>query len=279
VRPDGWLEDESEMIPDETSSQPDDWDFEMDGEWEAPVVENPKCKAVGCGKWTAPLVDNPKCKEGCGLWTAPSIENPNFKGKWSPRKIPNPNFYEDLEPYRMTAIDTLALELWSISNNVVFDNFLITDDKAVATSLAAQTWRIKSAAENHSASIFGGGLANYALIGIGVAVCIGLLTMVFYRNFFRRQSNIDREAERLKDAIFDAVPKKGKEEPERQPKSQQTETIVKEGTPEDETVESSQSEVSDSEAEVESSPQTVPEDAEPEVSEPVVTKRSRARRE
>ena len=55
-------------------------DVEMDGEWEAPLVENAKCKGVGCGKWTAALIDNPKCKSGgCGPWSAPMIENPDFK--------------------------------------------------------------------------------------------------------------------------------------------------------------------------------------------------------
>ena len=74
----------------------------MDGEWEAPLVDNPVCeKAVGCGKWKAPLIAN---KEYKGKWRAPMIDNPNYRGKWTPRQIPNPDFFEDLTPFKMTPI-------------------------------------------------------------------------------------------------------------------------------------------------------------------------------
>lgn len=43
--------------------KPSDWEDEMDGEWEAPLVDNPKCSAVpGCGQWKAPLMANPDYK-------------------------------------------------------------------------------------------------------------------------------------------------------------------------------------------------------------------------
>lgn len=41
VKPEGWLDDEDEMIPDPHAIKPADWDTEMDGEWEAPLIENP----------------------------------------------------------------------------------------------------------------------------------------------------------------------------------------------------------------------------------------------
>ena len=89
------------MIPDPEAKQPADWDVEMDGEWEAPLISNPKCASLaGCGKWSAPLIDNPKYK---GKWKAPMIANPAYKGKWAPRKIPNPDFYEDLNPFKNLA--------------------------------------------------------------------------------------------------------------------------------------------------------------------------------
>lgn len=50
-------------------------DDEEDGEWEAPQINNPKCKESGCGEWKAPL-----------------IENPNYKGKWTPALIVNPKY-------------------------------------------------------------------------------------------------------------------------------------------------------------------------------------------
>ena len=40
------------MIPDPDAEKPDDWDEEMDGDWEAPLIDNPECKAApGCGTW------------------------------------------------------------------------------------------------------------------------------------------------------------------------------------------------------------------------------------
>ena len=43
--------------------------------------------------------------------------------------------------------NALGLELWSMSDEIVFDNFIITDDKVVASSYASQTWEIKSSQE------------------------------------------------------------------------------------------------------------------------------------
>jgi len=58
--PDGWREDlENGKVSDETSKQPDDWDVEEDGDWEAPMIDNPAC-AVGCGKWEPPQILNPE---------------------------------------------------------------------------------------------------------------------------------------------------------------------------------------------------------------------------
>ncbi|XP_052078565.1 calnexin-like isoform X1 [Mytilus californianus] len=145
TKPDGWLEDEPELIPDPDAEKPEDWDEDMDGEWEPPQIDNTKCKdAVGCGKWERPQVKNPKYK---GKWRPEMIDNPDYKGIWAPRKITNPDFFEDLEPYKMTPIHALGLELWSMTDEIVFDNFLITDDKAVSSSYTAQTWEIKSAQE------------------------------------------------------------------------------------------------------------------------------------
>lgn len=102
------------MVPDANAVKPEDWDPEMDGEWEAPLVANPVCeKAVGCGLWKAPMISNPKYK---GKWRAPLIDNPNYQGKWSARKIPNPEFYEDLQPFKMATIVWGKLKLSKKSN-------------------------------------------------------------------------------------------------------------------------------------------------------------------
>lgn len=50
---------------------------DMDGEWEAPLVPNPKCEtAPGCGEWETPLIDNPNYK---GQWKPPMIDNPDYQ--------------------------------------------------------------------------------------------------------------------------------------------------------------------------------------------------------
>ncbi|OWF46265.1 calnexin-like isoform X2 [Mizuhopecten yessoensis] len=148
--PSGWLEEETELIPDPEAEKPSDWDDDMDGDWEAPLINNPLCQnAPGCGKWEKPSVKNPKYK---GKWSAPIIDNPGYQGVWKPKRIDNPSYFEDLEPYKMTSIGAVGLELWSMNDDIVFDNFLITDDKSVAEQWAAQTWEIKSAQEKAKSS-------------------------------------------------------------------------------------------------------------------------------
>uniref|UniRef100_A0A8B9L2G2 Calmegin n=1 Tax=Astyanax mexicanus TaxID=7994 RepID=A0A8B9L2G2_ASTMX len=141
LKPDGWLDEEPEFVPDPTATKPDDWDEEMDGEWEAPQVPNPACQtAPGCGEWKSPTINNPKYK---GKWKAPLIDNPNYQGVWSPRKILNPDYFEDLEPFKMTAVRAVGLELWSMTSDIYFDNFIITADKEVADRWAADSWGLK----------------------------------------------------------------------------------------------------------------------------------------
>nr|XP_061792899.1 calnexin-like [Nerophis lumbriciformis] len=145
VKPDGWLDDEPEYIGDPDAVKPEDWDDDMDGEWEAPQIANPACEAApGCGEWKRPVVDNPNYK---GKWKAPMIDNPDYQGVWKPRKIANPDFFEDLHPFRMSAFSAVGLELWSMTSDIFFDNFLVTNDRNVAERWANDGWGLKKAAE------------------------------------------------------------------------------------------------------------------------------------
>ncbi|XP_077388459.1 calnexin isoform X2 [Festucalex cinctus] len=145
VKPDGWLDDEPEYIGDPDAIKPEDWDEDMDGEWEAPQIPNPACEtAPGCGPWKRPIVDNPDYK---GKWKAPMIDNPNYQGVWKARRIANPDFFEDLHPFRMSTFSAVGLELWSMTSDIFFDNFLVTDDRNVAERWAADGWGLKKAAE------------------------------------------------------------------------------------------------------------------------------------
>ena len=118
-----------------------DWDNEMDGVWEPPLIKNPLCENNGCGEWKAAMIANPEYK---GKWRAPLIDNPNYQGKWSPRRILNPHFFEDNDPFaRLTPISAVGLELWSMSSDILFDNIIITDDEAHAHEWASQTYDLK----------------------------------------------------------------------------------------------------------------------------------------
>nr|XP_040029356.1 calnexin isoform X3 [Gasterosteus aculeatus aculeatus] len=142
-KPEDW--DERPKIQDPSATKPEDWDEDMDGEWEAPQVPNPACEAApGCGAWKRPMIDNPNHK---GKWKPPMIDNPNYQGVWKPRKIQNPAFFEDLQPFRMTAFSAVGLELWSMTSDIFFDNFFITDDRTTADRWAADGWGLKKAAE------------------------------------------------------------------------------------------------------------------------------------
>ncbi|XP_072898834.1 calnexin-like [Hemitrygon akajei] len=141
VKPEGWLHDEAEYIADPNAEKPEDWDEEMDGEWEAPQIPNPKCEeAPGCGVWEPPMISNPNYK---GKWKPPMIDNPNYQGLWTPRKIKNPNYFEDLQPYKMTPIIAIGLELWSMTSDILFDNFIICAERKVSDQWAADGWGLK----------------------------------------------------------------------------------------------------------------------------------------
>ncbi|XP_077381596.1 calmegin isoform X3 [Festucalex cinctus] len=141
VQPQGWLDEEPEFIPDPNAEKPEDWDQEMDGEWEALQIPNPACEnAPGCGPWKPPMINNPKYK---GKWKAPLVDNPNFKGPWKPGKIPNPEYFEDLQPFKMAPFKAVGLELWSMTSDIYFDNFIITSHKEVADRWASDSWGLK----------------------------------------------------------------------------------------------------------------------------------------
>ncbi|XP_076001701.1 calmegin isoform X2 [Genypterus blacodes] len=141
LKPEGWLDDEPEFVSDPTAMKPDDWDEEMDGEWEAPQISNPACEtAPGCGEWKRPTINNPQYK---GKWKATLVDNPNYQGVWKPRKIDNPEYFEDLQPFRMTPFKAVGLELWSMTSDIYFDNFIITSHKEVADRWASDSWGLK----------------------------------------------------------------------------------------------------------------------------------------
>ncbi|THH33133.1 hypothetical protein EUX98_g1015 [Antrodiella citrinella] len=146
VKPEGWLDDESETIPDPDAEKPEEWDDEEDGDWIAPTVRNPKCdEAPGCGAWKAPYKANPDYK---GKWFAPLVDNPDYKGEWAPRKIPNPVFFEDLTPVKsLVPIGGIGIELWTMTEDILFDNIYIGHSVEDAKALAAESFDVKKPLE------------------------------------------------------------------------------------------------------------------------------------
>lgn len=126
VKPSAWEDNEPSMVPDPQATKPSDWEDEEDGDWEAPIVPNPKCKAAGCGDWKRPLKANPEYK---GKWFPAMKPNPAYKGEWSPRQIPNKNYFEEKSPFtKLAPISAVAIELLTISGRA----FLILSILAVA---------------------------------------------------------------------------------------------------------------------------------------------------
>jgi calreticulin len=106
-------------IPDAEATKPEDWDEEEDGTWSAPEVANPEYK----GEWTPKMIDNPAYK---GIWTAPDIDNPDYK-------------HSDTL-YQFTDSKFVGFELWQVKAGTIFDNIIVTDDVAAATTFAEETW-------------------------------------------------------------------------------------------------------------------------------------------
>jgi len=142
--PEGWLTDAPLYVPDPEAVVPEDWDTEEDGEFEAPLVANPACEAVGCGEYTPPMIKNPLFK---GKWSAPMIDNPAYVGPWKPRQIENPAWFEDLHPHNVAPFKAIAIEVLHTNGKVLLDNFVIAHDIGAALAYAEETFKPKQAAE------------------------------------------------------------------------------------------------------------------------------------
>merc|ERR1712007_43098 len=112
-------------IPDPADKKPDDWDDEEDGEWEAPMKDNPAFK---------------------GEWTGKRISNPAYKGFWEAKKIANPEYEDDDQVYKYADFGFLGFDLWQVKGGTIFDNIIITDDTSEADAFAKK-WKALSEVE------------------------------------------------------------------------------------------------------------------------------------
>jgi len=82
-----------------------------------------------------------------GKWSAPMIDNPEYKGVWAPKKIANPDYYEDLHPANLNKIGGVGIEIWTMTEDILFDNIYIGNSAADAAKLAAETYVVKQKIE------------------------------------------------------------------------------------------------------------------------------------
>merc|ERR1712226_594263 len=116
-KPDDWVEEK--RIVDSDAEKPEDWDDEEDGEWEAPMKDNEAYK---------------------GDWYAKRISNPAYKGIWEAKKIANPEYVDDDAVYKYEDFGFLGFDLWQVKSGTIFDNVIVTDDKAEA-DVFAKKWK------------------------------------------------------------------------------------------------------------------------------------------
>merc|ERR1712187_756352 len=82
-KPSGWVEEK--RIVDSDAKKQDDWDDEEDGEWEAPMKDNPE-----------------------------------YKGDWYGKRISNPEYEEDDAVYKYSDFGFLGFDLWQVKGGTIF---------------------------------------------------------------------------------------------------------------------------------------------------------------
>jgi len=125
VKPEGH-DDIPKQIVDPEASKPDDWDTDADGEWEAPMIENPDYK---------------------GPWKAKQIDNPDYKGPWVHPEIDNPEYEADDTLYSYESFGAIGIDIWQVKSGTIFDNIILTNSVAEADAFLADTYTKNKDAE------------------------------------------------------------------------------------------------------------------------------------
>merc|ERR1711981_358022 len=71
---------------------------------------------------------------------------PEYKGVWEAKKIANPEYVDDDEVYKFDEFGFIGFDLWQVKGGTIFDNVIITDDKAEADDFAKK-WKALSEVE------------------------------------------------------------------------------------------------------------------------------------
>merc|ERR1712050_221863 len=75
-----------------------------------------------------------------GEWSVKRISNPAYKGFWEQKKIANPEYKDDDNLYSYADFGFLGFDLWQVKGGTIFDNIVLTDDKAEADTFAKK-WK------------------------------------------------------------------------------------------------------------------------------------------
>jgi len=120
-------DNEPKEVADPNAEKPDDWDTEEDGEWEAPMVPNPKYQ---------------------GEWSPKMIPNPAYKGVWAPKQIANPKYAADDKLYAIQKpIENVGIDVWQVKSGSIFDNIIIGDNLDEVNAIVDKTWKATKDAE------------------------------------------------------------------------------------------------------------------------------------
>merc|ERR1712071_153930 len=65
---------------------------------------------------------------------------------WEAKKIANPEYEDDDAVYKFDDIGFIGFDLWQVKGGTIFDNVIITDDKAEADTFAKK-WKDLSEVE------------------------------------------------------------------------------------------------------------------------------------
>lgn len=131
-KPEGY-DDIPKQVVDPDAKQPDGWDTESDGEWEAPTIDNPAYK---------------------GPWRAKQIDNPDYKGPWVHPEIDNPDYEEDNTLYSYDSFGAVGIDIWQVKSGSIFDNILITDSVTESEKFLDETYTKHKDAEKAAFDAF-----------------------------------------------------------------------------------------------------------------------------
>merc|ERR1712206_44785 len=79
-------------------------------------------------------------------WYGKRISNPAYKGIWEAKKIANPEYEDDDSVYKFDDFGFIGFDLWQVKGGTIFDNVIVTDDKAEADAFAKK-WKALSDVE------------------------------------------------------------------------------------------------------------------------------------